>query len=287
MTITTTTLDAADNNFVLGETLRPLLTHAMGSAVEVFDTSGPAEAGPPPHRHPWEEIYVVLSGQLEVTVDGSARIIGPGGAAHVPPIRVQLPRRRTSPDRRARLPRAQRRPSDPREFRAPSSMEHARQSGPEAWPARVRVRRRPAAPALAARRPQRSLTVTPDRRSDPEAIRARSHRSSPGHRRSQQVLRLSGRRLWPCTTAGLPSTQPGVSPHHRQHPHLRPSHRRHGHLTQCHRSVADLDAFQAAAGRATSRPTWHRSRTPTCWTCAWSSSPTSSALGGYGSSGRT
>jgi len=45
-----------------GETLRPLLTHAMGSAVEVFDTSGPAEAGPPPHRHPWEEIYVVLSG---------------------------------------------------------------------------------------------------------------------------------------------------------------------------------------------------------------------------------
>ena len=77
MTITTTTLDAADNNFVLGETLRPLLTHATGSAVEVFDTSGPAEAGPPPHRHPWEEIYVVLSGQLEVTVDGSARIIVP------------------------------------------------------------------------------------------------------------------------------------------------------------------------------------------------------------------
>ncbi len=84
MTITTTTLDAADNNFVLGETLRPLLTHAMGSAVEVFDTSGPAEAGPSPHRHPSEEIYVVLSGQLEVTVDGSAQIVGPGGAAHVP-----------------------------------------------------------------------------------------------------------------------------------------------------------------------------------------------------------
>ena len=80
--ITTTTLDTADNNFVLGETLRPLLTHAMGSAVEVFDTSGPA-AGPPPHRHPWEETYVVLSGQLEVTVDGSAQIVGPGGnAAH-------------------------------------------------------------------------------------------------------------------------------------------------------------------------------------------------------------
>ena len=84
MTITTTTLDTADSNFVLGETLRPLLTNAMGSAVEVFDTSGPAEAGPPPHRHPWEEIYVVLSGQLEVTVDGATQIISAGGAAHVP-----------------------------------------------------------------------------------------------------------------------------------------------------------------------------------------------------------
>ena len=63
MTITTTTLDTADSNLVLGETLRPLLTHAMGSAVEVFwDTSGPAEAGPPmPHRHLWEEIYAALS----------------------------------------------------------------------------------------------------------------------------------------------------------------------------------------------------------------------------------
>ncbi|MEP7022978.1 MAG: cupin domain-containing protein [Actinomycetota bacterium] len=84
MTVTTTTPHAADNNFVLGETLRPLLTHAMGSAVEVFDTNGPADAGPPPHRHPWEEIYVILSGQLEVTVDGAAQILGPGSAAHVP-----------------------------------------------------------------------------------------------------------------------------------------------------------------------------------------------------------
>jgi len=74
MTITTTTLDAADRNFVLGETLRPLLTHAMGSGVEVFDTSGPAEAGPPPHRHPWEEVYVVLSGQLEVTVEVASEV---------------------------------------------------------------------------------------------------------------------------------------------------------------------------------------------------------------------
>ena len=51
MSGTITTVDASDNLFVLGETLRPLLTNAM----EIFDTSGPADAGPPPHCHPWEE----------------------------------------------------------------------------------------------------------------------------------------------------------------------------------------------------------------------------------------
>ena len=45
---------------------------------------GPADAGPPPHRHPWEEIYVVIEGELEINVDGDTRVLGPGGAAHVP-----------------------------------------------------------------------------------------------------------------------------------------------------------------------------------------------------------
>ncbi len=60
---------------VLGEQLRPLTPAGHGLSVEVFDTSAPAEApgeaGPPPHRHPWDEIYVVLSGTLDV-FDGQA-----------------------------------------------------------------------------------------------------------------------------------------------------------------------------------------------------------------------
>jgi hypothetical protein len=44
---TITAIDASDHLFVLGETLRPLLTNAMGSSLEIFDTSGPAGAGPP------------------------------------------------------------------------------------------------------------------------------------------------------------------------------------------------------------------------------------------------
>jgi quercetin dioxygenase-like cupin family protein len=84
MTASITTLAASDKLFVLGETLRPLLTNAMGASVEIFDTSGPAAAGPPPHVHPWEEVYVVLSGELEVTVEGDSRRLTAGGVAHVP-----------------------------------------------------------------------------------------------------------------------------------------------------------------------------------------------------------
>jgi len=71
-------------HYVLGETLRPMLTNAMGSAVEIFDTKGPANAGPPMHTHAWEEIYVVLEGELEVTVGDKTSHLRAGGYAHVP-----------------------------------------------------------------------------------------------------------------------------------------------------------------------------------------------------------
>lgn len=70
--------------FVLGETLKPMLTNAMGSAVEIFDTSGPSGGGPPTHRHAWEEIYVVTKGVLDVTVNGETVRLRAGGFAHVP-----------------------------------------------------------------------------------------------------------------------------------------------------------------------------------------------------------
>ncbi len=77
-------LETSENHFVLGESLRPLLTRDMGSSVEIFDTSGPAGSGPPPHSHPWEEIHLVLEGELEVTVDGESHVLRTGTVAHVP-----------------------------------------------------------------------------------------------------------------------------------------------------------------------------------------------------------
>jgi quercetin dioxygenase-like cupin family protein len=84
MTGNTAVTETGESYYVLGETLRPMLTHAMGSAIEIFDTKGIPGGGPPPHMHPWEEIYVVLSGEMDVFLDGKTKRLGAGEFAHVP-----------------------------------------------------------------------------------------------------------------------------------------------------------------------------------------------------------
>jgi len=79
-----TSFERSRELYVLGETIRPIMTNDLGSTVEVCDMRGPADAGPPPHRHPWEEVYVVLEGALEINVDGTTQVVEAGGAAHVP-----------------------------------------------------------------------------------------------------------------------------------------------------------------------------------------------------------
>lgn len=37
------------------------------------------------HHHPNEEVWTVIDGQLEVTIDGITRVAGPGSVAVVPP----------------------------------------------------------------------------------------------------------------------------------------------------------------------------------------------------------
>ncbi|HVV34821.1 MAG TPA: cupin domain-containing protein [Vitreimonas sp.] len=82
---------AAENNpkteeshFIVGETMKPKLTNATGSAFEIFDVTGTPGGGPPPHRHKWEEIYVVLSGEMDVFVNGEKTHLKAGDFAHVP-----------------------------------------------------------------------------------------------------------------------------------------------------------------------------------------------------------
>lgn len=76
--------EVPESHCVLGETLTPMLTNASGSSIEIFDTRGVPGGGPPPHTHPWEEIYVVLAGEMDVVIDGRTTRLRAGGHAHVP-----------------------------------------------------------------------------------------------------------------------------------------------------------------------------------------------------------
>ncbi len=73
---------------VLGEELCPLTPAGQALGVQVFETSAPrqhaGDAGPPPHRHPWDEIYVILSGILEVFDGQTWREAKAGACVTVP-----------------------------------------------------------------------------------------------------------------------------------------------------------------------------------------------------------
>jgi quercetin dioxygenase-like cupin family protein len=95
MTISITAAADAQPLNVIGEQLRPLTPG--GLSIEVFETTGPEQAGPPPHRHPWDEVYVVLEGTLEVFDGQSWRLAKAGACATVPANQVHA-YRNGSPD---------------------------------------------------------------------------------------------------------------------------------------------------------------------------------------------
>lgn len=85
MSAIVTTPEEAETLTVIGERLRPLLTNDMGSAIEIYDTAGETGMGPPPHAHGWSETYVMLEGELDVTIGDSApQRLTAGMVAHAP-----------------------------------------------------------------------------------------------------------------------------------------------------------------------------------------------------------
>ncbi len=52
---------------------------------ELFEVSGPEGSGPPPHAHPWQEVYFIEDGRLLVEMDGVApREVGAGDTVIIP-----------------------------------------------------------------------------------------------------------------------------------------------------------------------------------------------------------
>ena len=58
--------------------------HEHGSSVSFFVTNAAEGDGPGPHRHPYDETFVVLEGSATFTVDGEAIDVGAGTIVVVP-----------------------------------------------------------------------------------------------------------------------------------------------------------------------------------------------------------
>jgi quercetin dioxygenase-like cupin family protein len=59
------------------------MTHA-GCHLEVHETTlAPGLMPHPPHQHTHEELFLIMTGQLELTIAGKTTTIGPGSAAFV------------------------------------------------------------------------------------------------------------------------------------------------------------------------------------------------------------
>ena len=57
------------------------VTHS-GDQLEIHETTlAPGGSPHPPHRHEHEELLLMMSGTLAVTIEGKTTVIGPGGAA--------------------------------------------------------------------------------------------------------------------------------------------------------------------------------------------------------------
>jgi len=55
-----------------------------GCPVDLHETDLPPGQMPhPPHRHSNEEVLMIVSGQVDVTINGKTKTIGPGSAAYV------------------------------------------------------------------------------------------------------------------------------------------------------------------------------------------------------------
>jgi quercetin dioxygenase-like cupin family protein len=69
---------------VVGEALTVLASTDQTGGYEVFLQNGGAGSGPPPHRHPWDESFYVVSGELTFGYGEEQVTVGPGSFVHLP-----------------------------------------------------------------------------------------------------------------------------------------------------------------------------------------------------------
>jgi quercetin dioxygenase-like cupin family protein len=70
---------------LVGDTYTILLTGKdTGGGYCLIDMHIPPGGGPPPHRHDFEETFIVLDGEVEFTFRGSKSLVRAGTTVHIP-----------------------------------------------------------------------------------------------------------------------------------------------------------------------------------------------------------
>ncbi len=69
---------------IVGEQLTILASGAQTGSYEIFHQAGPEGSGPPPHNHPWDEAFYVISGEIAFGVGDEEMIAQPGTLVHLP-----------------------------------------------------------------------------------------------------------------------------------------------------------------------------------------------------------
>lgn len=69
---------------LVGEQITVLAPGSRTGGYEIFRQAGPEGSGPPPHCHPWDESFYVVSGNVAFGVGDQEMIAEPGTLVHLP-----------------------------------------------------------------------------------------------------------------------------------------------------------------------------------------------------------
>ena len=69
---------------IVGEQITVLAPGAKTGSYEIFHQAGPEGSGPPPHSHPWDEAFYVISGAIAFGVAGKDTVGTAGTLIHIP-----------------------------------------------------------------------------------------------------------------------------------------------------------------------------------------------------------
>jgi len=69
---------------IVGEYVTVLASGDATEGYEIFLQRGPEGSGPPPHRHPWDESFFVIKGQVDFGIGADSTTASAGTLVHLP-----------------------------------------------------------------------------------------------------------------------------------------------------------------------------------------------------------